>query len=519
MQSERKSSKIVEIEVDVSRFLDTQERILSEGEDAFIQIPFGGDNLTHLEMRMGGGLFGGRLYILGGIPSASKTMLGNNIADNICLAAIRCFFSAMTMVVMNLGSGRCLGSVAYTSSNLTEIALIKIKSPKFTVSLRLWGFLRQKYVVEEVITLNRWDAIIDQIVKSEKKAPVIIIDYLRKLRTERHIGELKSVYKDKAQTEAGRYLGEDRLNAKKPISDWDAAVLLKLLWESWNDVFRQTLGHAERSLVSELREVRNKWAHQEAFSSDDAYRALDSAAGCSPPISAPQADEIEKMKMELLRAALRRAGARREAQERRHRDRERGGGQPQALARGGDAAQGRGQRPLPAGRVRRRPLAGAPRRGDGRIPGPGRVLPPHLSDREPEADAGGRRAAPCRPGRRPGGAAPDQLRRRQDALDAGALPPVLRHRAERAGRHRRGDAGGRGEEAADRASAWCWWATRSRPATRSRSPTAPWCARCGASWPGSSAARRPSPASRPTTRRRPARATCCASSSRSTGPA
>ena len=33
-------------------------------------------------------------------------------------------------------------------------------------------------------------------------------------------------------------------------------------------------------------------------------------------------------------------------------------------------------------------------------------------------------------GRRPGGAAPDQLRRRQDALDAGALPPVLRHRAD-----------------------------------------------------------------------------------------
>ena len=38
----------------------------------------------------------------------------------------------------------------------------------------------------------------------------------------------------------------------------------------------------------------------------------------------------------------------------------------------------------------------------------------------------GARAAPRRQGRRPGGAAPDQLRRRQDALDAGALPPVLR---------------------------------------------------------------------------------------------
>ena len=49
--------------------------------------------------------------------------------------------------------------------------------------------LRRKYVVEEVISLNLWDSIIDQIVKSEKKAPVIIIDYLRKLRTERHIGD------------------------------------------------------------------------------------------------------------------------------------------------------------------------------------------------------------------------------------------------------------------------------------------------------------------------------------------
>ena len=102
-------------------------------------------------------------------------------------------------------------------------------------------------------------------------------------------------------------------------------------------------------------------------------------------------------------------------------------GNAQALARGGDAAQGRGQRPLPAGRVRRRPVAGAPRRGHGRVPRPGRVLPPHLPHREPQAPA--RRARVQRlagDGRRPGGPAPDQLRRRQDPLDAGALSPVLR---------------------------------------------------------------------------------------------
>ena len=89
---------------------------------------------------------------------------------------------------------------------------------------------------------------------------------------------------------------------------------------SWNDVFRQTLGprRAQPGAAS-CATVRNKWAHQEPFSSDDADRALDSMARLLTAVSAPQADEVDKMKMELLRVSLRRAGAQREAQERRHR--------------------------------------------------------------------------------------------------------------------------------------------------------------------------------------------------------
>ncbi|MFN0150829.1 MAG: Swt1 family HEPN domain-containing protein [bacterium] len=82
---------------------------------------------------------------------------------------------------------------------------------------------------------------------------------------------------------------------------WDAAIVLKVLWDQWNAVFRKPLGQAERTLVSELREVRNRWAHQTPFSTDDAYRALDSAARLLSAVSAPQAEDIEKMKMELLR--------------------------------------------------------------------------------------------------------------------------------------------------------------------------------------------------------------------------
>src|SRR5947209_6156793 len=74
---------------------------------------------------------------------------------------------------------------------------------------------------------------------------------------------------------------------------FDVAALLTLMWFQWNEVFRATLGNAERSLVSELRDVRNRWAHQNPFSGDDAYRALDSADRLLTAVSAEQAREVE----------------------------------------------------------------------------------------------------------------------------------------------------------------------------------------------------------------------------------
>ena len=113
--------------------------------------------------------------------------------------------------------------------------------------------------------------------------------------------EFKHLHQAQASVEALRYLGEDRTVGKKPLAEWDVAALLKLTWEAWNEVFGKTLGRAERSLVQELRDWRNKWAHQEPFSSDDADRALDSMARLLTAVSAPQADEVAKMKMELRR--------------------------------------------------------------------------------------------------------------------------------------------------------------------------------------------------------------------------
>lgn len=96
-------------------------------------------------------------------------------------------------------------------------------------------------------------------------------------------------------------LSDTRLGANKDEAINDVAALLVVMDRKWGDVFRQILGKTERSLVNELLAVRNRWAHQETFSGDDTYRALDSAGRLLTAISASQSEEIEKVKMELLR--------------------------------------------------------------------------------------------------------------------------------------------------------------------------------------------------------------------------
>ncbi len=71
---------------------------------------------------------------------------------------------------------------------------------------------------------------------------------------------------------------------KKAILEWDISpFLLKLIQDPGRPgrSSRSTLKHAERSLVSELREVRNRWAHQGTFTPDDAYRGP--GLGAAPP--------------------------------------------------------------------------------------------------------------------------------------------------------------------------------------------------------------------------------------------
>ena len=90
--------------------------------------------------------------------------------------------------------------------------------------------------------------------------------------------EMKSQYQNDWLKEAKDALSPQQLTLATSLNDplGDVSAMLALMTNRWQDLFRKTLGQAERALVGEMRTIRNNWAHQRNFSTDDAYRALDS---------------------------------------------------------------------------------------------------------------------------------------------------------------------------------------------------------------------------------------------------
>ena len=82
----------------------------------------------------------------------------------------------------------------------------------------------------------------------------------------------------------------------------DLAWLLKGIHNTWQELWRHRFGQAERAYSGELREGRNRWAHQEPFSSDDTYRMLDTAERFLLAFGAPaEAKAVQVLRSDLLR--------------------------------------------------------------------------------------------------------------------------------------------------------------------------------------------------------------------------
>ena len=112
--------------------------------------------------------------------------------------------------------------------------------------------------------------------------------------------EMRSEHGDAWEKKAEESVPELRKRGKNE-DKWDVQALLSLVNNNWNGTFGKTLGRFERSLVIELRDVRNNWAHQNPFVYDDAYRALDSIQRLLTAIGSEHAGEAEKHKREVQR--------------------------------------------------------------------------------------------------------------------------------------------------------------------------------------------------------------------------
>lgn len=104
--------------------------------------------------------------------------------------------------------------------------------------------------------------------------------------------------------------GRNNVPSTKTYDPLDPQVQLRMLTETnitagfkkgWYP-FDQTLGKTGQSFASELRDVRNTWAHNGTFTDDDAYRALDTGERLLKLVNASrEADELRAIRLNLRR--------------------------------------------------------------------------------------------------------------------------------------------------------------------------------------------------------------------------
>jgi KaiC/GvpD/RAD55 family RecA-like ATPase len=178
-KNEKKEKK----DIDVKQFLDTESRVAAEYNEQYFRVPIGGPLLPIMESKMNGGLIGGRTYVLGGIPSSGKTVLINNIADNICINGHPVLFFSYDDGRTELRYRTYSRFSGFDIEEFNNQRLAKSDVETIYRNDSISSISKLKYTVQEILKVEDWTQLIDKISARHQKAPVVMIDYLRKVKT------------------------------------------------------------------------------------------------------------------------------------------------------------------------------------------------------------------------------------------------------------------------------------------------------------------------------------------------
>lgn len=90
----------------------------------------------------------------------------------------------------------------------------------------------------------------------------------------------------------------------RDLSKHDVQVQLRAITEQGYH-FKDVLSRAQQGFASELRDSRNRWAHGDSFSSDDASRTLDTIERLLNAVDmSDSAADVHKLRMDLQRTVF-----------------------------------------------------------------------------------------------------------------------------------------------------------------------------------------------------------------------
>lgn len=89
---------------------------------------------------------------------------------------------------------------------------------------------------------------------------------------------------------------ELRVNTQQQPLRLDATAIVRIMLHHWDSTFSRVLTTTDRSMLFEVRQMRNKWAHQGSITVDDVDRLADNVTRLLAAINATNANQAKQLR-------------------------------------------------------------------------------------------------------------------------------------------------------------------------------------------------------------------------------